>query len=606
MTKILTTAALPSGSAKLLLILFGLWLPATATSVSPPAASNSPYLDLHRSDPVKWRYWGEEVLAEAKKTNKPIFISVGYFTCYWCHVMQGDSFIDAEVAELLNKFFIPVIVDRELNPALDAQLLDFLERYQGSAGWPLNAVLTPEGYPVLGAVYLPRDRFHELLDKLATQWPTQQTTLTEAAKAAARAMAPKGSDSDLSDQQAASLFQLRLVAEAMALADEFNGGFGEQAKFPLSPLLQTLLYMATPEPDGELGRFLQLTLDNMAQGQLRDHLHGGFFRYTSYPDWHEPHFEKMLYDNAQLALIYFQAAEVFSNRNYAAIGSEALDFITGWLSTDEGGLLGALSAVDEHNIEGGYYLWTDAALEKALGKADYAYVREQWPLPGHSPFAHGHLFPPRSTRADPRLNQVPDRLLAARPRDRLPADRKRLAGWNGLALKAFAAGAEATGNRDYLKFAGEIRRYLLQALWDGKTLYRHRPEHGEPIPATLEDYAGVIDGLQAYNIALAQTLGKDHELIRTLTDQAWTLFHDPQGWRPSTGVLLPLPRHQAHMPARHLFSASATLIRSTRTLGLLIKDDSLVRRANKALHQQRGELLNDPFSYPDYGPLLAH
>lgn len=594
MRKIRIPAVSPYGSAaralSLLILLFG-------GALCQASDGHSPYLDMHRKDPVQWRHWGPEVLAEAERLNRPIFISVGYFSCYWCHVMQQESFLNADIAALLNRHFIPVIVDRELNPALDAQLLAFVERYRGAAGWPLNTVLTPRGYPLLGAVYLPRDNLHKLLTTLATQWPQQHREMRALARQAAQTSQPEAAPSQPDNGRAASLFCGRLLSSAMALADELNGGFGETAKFPLSPLLDALMHIAAIEPDSELADFLQLTLDHMAAGNLRDHLRGGFFRYTTDPGWQQPHFEKMLYDNAQLAQIYFRAAALFARPDYDRIGFEILDFLSGHMRSPKGAYYAALSAIDLEGRDGGYYLWQEQELRAALGDEDYEYAVNAWPLPMASDAGHGLLPPALPDDASPRLRKIRQRLLAARPAALLPVDRKIIAGWNGLALAALASGAARPGGDRYKSRAAGLRNFLLQQLYDNGKLYRVRPTEGKAVPGTLADYAWVAAGLLAYD----RLTGKPDKLaLHAMLDRAQGLFYDEHGWRASSAMLLPLPRAEFHLPSRHLPSASASLIRTGLALARQHKDRNSERHWRQLALQARQDLLADPLEYADY------
>ena len=282
-----------------------------------------PYLAMHAEDPVHWQQWNAQTLERARRENKPLFVSVGFFSCYWCHVMQRESFRDIEVARILNASFIPVIVDRELDPALDAQLLQFVERFRGSAGWPLNVFITPQGHPILGGVYFPRLEFLAVLTRLAERWKSESGQLSLLAEQAARELPPSPTAPALTRAAATAA----LINQALELADHLSGGFGEQSKFPMSAQLLALLATYEAQHDTRLGEHLQLTLERMAALGLRDHLSGGFFRYTTDPAWHTPHFEKMLYDNALLATVYLRAARIFKRPDFERVARETLDFM---------------------------------------------------------------------------------------------------------------------------------------------------------------------------------------------------------------------------------------------------------------------------------------
>ena len=375
----------------MLLIFHAATLPVWAERANQLANHPSPYLAMHGEDPVHWQDWGEAAQQAALQEDKLLFVSSGYFSCHWCHVMQRESFSDPAVAALLNKYFIAVKVDRELNPALDSKLIDFVERTQGYAGWPLNVFITPEGYPLVGVVYLPAADFKSLLQSLVTQWQQRKAELKQLATAATAELAtPQISDAKVLPPDQAESYVKNLFTHTFALADELQGGFGQQNKFPSVPQLQVLLAEYQRNQMQRLGGFLQLTLDHMASQGLNDQLGGGFFRYTVDPAWQTPHFEKMLYDNAQLVSLYLQAAAVFPQMNYQAVAYRTLDFMLRELATPEGALAASLSAVDEQGVEGGYYLWHEADLSRLMTQPEMQVVKLVWGIKGTPALEAGH------------------------------------------------------------------------------------------------------------------------------------------------------------------------------------------------------------------------
>ena len=345
--------------------------------------NSSPYLAMHGDDPVHWQEWNSDVVARAKAENKLLFVSIGYFACHWCHVMQKESYQAEDVAKILNDKFISVKVDRELNPALDARLIEFVNRTRGYSGWPLNVFITPEGYPLFGMVYLPHDDFKALIGKLTSYWNEDSAGLLADAKQAASELAPKLIDLDRTGLTAASeKVGEVLVEHTMQRADQFMGGFGEQSKFPVVPRVDALLEQYANNHDEKLGKFLRRTLDSMQKYGLNDSLGGGFFRYTVDPQWRVPHFEKMLYDNALLASLYFRAAEVFGSNKYRATALATTAFMRDTLGTKSGGLVASLSAVDDKNVEGGYYLWNREEVKGLLNKKEWAVAEPAWSLFG--------------------------------------------------------------------------------------------------------------------------------------------------------------------------------------------------------------------------------
>ncbi|MDH5258333.1 MAG: DUF255 domain-containing protein, partial [Gammaproteobacteria bacterium] len=327
--------------------------------------ASSPYVSMHAGDKVKWLEWEESVIEKSRRENKPIFLSIGYFSCYWCHVLQRESFRSEEFANHINANFIPVIVDRELHASLDSYLTRFAEETIGRSGWPLNVVITPDGFPLVATIYLPPVDFVAWVKNISILWDKDPNYMRSVAKDAADEMSMSAS-APAADNKLDTSFELQkklqatFLSELMSVADEFQGGFGDQAKFPLPAILKVALILSgkNNHNNESLKSFLRLTLDNIRFRGLYDHLDGGFFRYTSGPDWQEPHFEKMLYDNAQIASLYLHAGKVLKSELYLETGIELLDYLLTNFRSENGGFYSSFSAIDDKGIEGGYYLWT--------------------------------------------------------------------------------------------------------------------------------------------------------------------------------------------------------------------------------------------------------
>ncbi len=329
----------------------------------------SPYLAMHGNDPVAWQEWNKETVNRAKKEGKLIYVSSGYFSCHWCHVMQRETYQNKHIAKILNTYFIPVKVDREINSALDSRLIDFVERTQGQAGWPLNVFITPDGYPLVGMTYVPTKNFKEILNTLKVKWKEEKSLLENIAKQATNELSTAAVES--SDKIQAGLgkeYIQRFLSHANTMTDTMSGGFGQQNKFPLVPQLMVMLTTYENKPEKELKQFLLLTLNKMATQGLNDHLGGGFFRYAVDPLWQIPHFEKMLYDNALLASLYIDAARIFNNEKFALVAKDTLDFMLEVFRSQQGAYIASLSAIDNKGVEGGYYLWQYNELKAILNK----------------------------------------------------------------------------------------------------------------------------------------------------------------------------------------------------------------------------------------------
>ena len=563
----------------------------------------SPYLAMHGQDPVHWQEWGEAAQQAAMREDKLLFVSSGYFSCHWCHVMQRESFSNPEVAAILNKYFIPVKVDRELNPALDAKLIDFVEHTRGYAGWPLNVFITPDGYPLVGLVYMPQEDFKSMLLKLTTEWQRRKVELKQlAAKATDELATPQVSESTTLAPKLGEEYTKYLLRHTFDLADELQGGFGQQNKFPMVPQLHVLLAEYQRNKLERLGIFLQTTLDHMASQGLNDQLAGGFYRYTVDPAWQIPHFEKMLYDNAQLVSLYLQAAIVFNNQRYQTVAFQTLDFMLRELATPEGALAASLSAVDEQGIEGGYYLWQEAELAKLLNQDELAVVKKIWGIAGSPELEAGYHFRQVMTPAEaarqlnmslPMLKNyftsAQKKLRQVRTHRRLPKDDKKIAAWNGLALSALAQAVATPAGDKYRPAASRLRDYLVKELWDGQQLHRVMTLKGAIGRAGLEDYAYVSKGLLEWAEVSGQL--QDQALAQKMIQQAWQLFYGKQGWQRTETMWLRYGVGDTLLPDGVMPAPSAVLIDTS----LRLNDQSLAQQAMRALNVGDSEISLGPF-----------
>ena len=569
-------------AACLLLLLSGTAFAAPLKNVL--AGHASPYLAQHGADPVAWQEWNAETVARARREGKLLFVSVGYFACHWCHVMQRESYRDPAIARLLNTHFIPVKVDRELNGALDAALIDFVERLKGVSGWPLNAFVTPEGYPAYALMYAPPIEFRGLIERLQTTWQSRRTEFEAAAREAAGFDTPPPAAPALTADEARRAY----LQAALQEADTLQGGFGDVSKFPLPTHLRALLEIQARVPEPRLRDFLLLTLDQMAGQGLRDAVQGGFFRYTIDPDWQTPHFEKMLYDNAQLAVVYARAAEVLQRPAYRTIAHETLDWMLAALRLPDGSFATATSALDARGREGGDSLWTVAMLRRVLSTAEFEAARKAWKLDSVAPFEHGFL--PR-----PGLGLSPAlfaRLKAARPA-RPPRDDKRNAGLNGLALSALS---RAGG--DVPRFAAAARAlhdFLTTRMSDGDALLRTRAGPRVFKAAELDDYAYVATGLEDYGQRYQVPAARQQ--AQRLAAMAWTRFFGPAGWRQETRPLLASVRPQASMADGALPSPAWKLLQ------LAVKSEKMAAQAVNASRLAASAVRHAPFDHP--GAVLA-
>lgn len=578
----------------------------------------SPYLAMHGDDPVHWQSWSADAIARARETDKLLFVSIGYFACHWCHVMQRESYRDEAVAAFINEHFVPVKVDRELQPALDARLIEFVERTRGYSGWPLNVFLTPEGYPLVGLVYLPRDEFKSLLESLAERWARNADSLRATARAAAVTSQAPARAAPAKAPEAESVARLRatFVRQTLAMGDSLEGGFFEPNKFPMAPQLRALLHVPPADDASAYRAFLIRTLDQMREQGLRDHLRGGFYRYTVDPAWQIPHFEKMLYDNALLAQLYLEAGRRLHRKDYLATARETLDFmIREMRDAGTGAFISSLSAVDDNDVEGGFYVWDDATLERLLTAQQLQVARLAWAILDVPDLEHGHHLT-RGLTVDEiveRLERSPqwvkatldaaaERLRQAQTQRSLPRDTKVLGAWNALALVALVQAMDLHDTEAYRVAAARVASYLSQRLWNGERLLRARVGDRAVGEAALEDYAYVSAGLWAW----AQASGDEQarRAAHAIANSAWVRFYSAGAWSVEDRPLIPLLGREPALADGPLPSPSALLIETSLAMAEHFKDDSLKRQAWSALQAAMDAVSEEPFWLASYVRVL--
>ncbi len=547
--------------------------------------SPSPYLAIHWDDPIAWQEWSPATLELARKENKLLFVSIGYFSCHWCHVMQAESYRNAEIAAVINQGYIPVKVDRELEVALDAKMIAYARSTLGSAGWPLNVFITPEGYPLYATLYEKPDRFSDILTALSNEWKKDSAGLKAIAQ---KAGAVERTIKKIQPTAALAVnYRNRLVQETLAQADLLSGGIDTPRKFPLSPQLAALLEIEERHHDPKLAEWLRLTLDQMMHGGLRDHLAGGFFRYTIDPDWRTPHFEKMLYDNAQLAMIYLRAARIFKNPAYREIALETLDFMLSEMRVGAA-FVTSTSALDDEGREGGAYLWTETQLKSILDQDEYALLARIWGMEVAAEFDLGYLPMNRKQPAideQKRMKAIYVRLLQLRKTRIVPKDVKLLAGLNGLALSALTEAVDIAPR--FRLAADDLRAFMLENLWQNGVLYKGMSRQQLLGQGDLESYAYTAAGLMKYS----QLSGKagDAKTARKIAQLAWLKFHTPHGFLLEQKSELAKPYYLRVVEDGPLPSPSSMLI------------DTSLRSGDKALQDKARAALADGEALQSHG-----
>ncbi len=479
------------------------------------AGESSPYLLQHQDNPVDWYPWGPEALERAREEDKPIFLSIGYAACHWCHVMAHESFEDPQTAALMNDMFINIKVDREERPDLDGIYMDAVVRMTGQGGWPMSVFLTPEGEPFFGGTYFPpvpryqMPSFQDILRSVDRAWRQDRQRVTQAGAT----MAAQIRSGDALWAAGQALDPNTLHQAMMLLAQNYDwqhGGWGKAPKFPQPMTLEFLLRQAISSDKFAL-EITEHALLSMARGGMYDVVGGGFARYSVDNHWLVPHFEKMLYDNAQLAQVYLHAYLVTRNPFYRWVAEGTIDFVLRELTHSEGGFFSSLDA-DSEGVEGKFYVWTLEEIRTAIEDPELADlviaaygVSQGGNFEGHNvlqrvvdddALAQAHDLSPNQ------VVQVLDRahaqLLEYRSqRVRPGTDDKVLAAWNGLMLVAVAEAARYLDRQDYLEVAIRNAEFLLQALQPEGRLLRAWREGQARHNGYLEDYASLILGLLA-------------------------------------------------------------------------------------------------------------
>jgi uncharacterized protein len=474
------------------------------------AGEKSPYLLQHAHNPVDWYPWGEEAFARAREEDRPIFLSIGYATCHWCHVMERESFENEEIAALMNELFVNVKVDREEHPDVDQIYMAAVQRISGQGGWPMSVFLTPDLKPFYAGTYYPpegrygRPGFPDLLRRIDEFFRGQRAEIESQAQQLtemlAEASGQRAERAAIEDRTAVD----KAVAQLRQSFDSSWGGFGSAPKFPRSMTLMLLLRDAVSagDPEGHKVAMVERTLEMMWRGGIYDHVGGGFARYSVDDEWLVPHFEKMLYDNALLVIAYLEAAQVTANPDHARVVRETLDWVAEEMTHIEGGFFSALDA-DSEGEEGKFYVWTPDELAEALGEDDAEFMGAVFDVKPGGNFEGSNVLALRRSLDDSaaalglsreelesRLDGLRARLYSRRAR-RIPPllDDKVLCSWNGLMIAALArAGAQLEEER-FLDAARRAARFVSENLVVDGGLMRRWREGEAALKGTLEDYA---------------------------------------------------------------------------------------------------------------------
>ena len=460
------------------------------------AKATSPYLLQHQDNPVDWHEWGDEAFAESVERDVPILLSVGYAACHWCHVMAHESFEDRETANEMNRLFVNVKVDREERPDVDSVYMESVQAMSGQGGWPMTVWLDPQGRPFFAGTYFPKEPHHgmssfrEVIKAVSDAWHTRRDDVAQQAEQLVSAISqkvPKGPIADLETLQNA----YRSIAQQF---DPINGGFGGAPKFPQQPVLEFLLRVHRETWADQARHMVEHTLARMAAGGIHDQIGGGFARYAVDDTWLVPHFEKMLYDNAQLARLYLWAGIEFDRPDFITTARSTLDYLIRDLRHPDGGFYSSEDA-DSEGIEGKFYVWTIEEVRALLGERAQQFI-DFYGISDAGNFEGTNILNIVGEGPPSDLDQTKEILLNTRSnRIRPGLDDKVVASWNGLAIRALAEAGAALNDERYLDTARRAASFIAEQLTIDDRLMRSWRDGRTSVPGFLDDHAAMAVGL---------------------------------------------------------------------------------------------------------------
>ncbi|MGH8946799.1 MAG: thioredoxin domain-containing protein [Acidimicrobiia bacterium] len=491
------------------------------------AEATSPYLLQHQDNPVDWYEWGEDAFAEARRRDVPLLLSIGYAACHWCHVMAHESFEDQETAKAMNEMFVNIKVDREERPDIDSIYMEAVQTMSGHGGWPMTVWLDHDGRPFFAGTYFP-DRphqgmpsFRQVMASVSEAWKERRPEVLDQAERLLQAISRTLPAGEFPGEEGLT----QAYRQMEAVFDSVNGGFGGAPKFPQQPVLEFLLRVSDEPWAEEADGLVAKTLDEMAAGGIHDQIGGGFARYSVDDHWLVPHFEKMLYDNAQLARLYLWAAAETGQEHFYEVARRTLGYILRDLRHPEGGFFSSEDA-DSEGVEGKFYVWTPEEMAEVLGdQADE--VMAYYGVTEEGNFEGANILHVVGDEAPPHLDRARTELLEARSeRVRPGLDDKIVASWNGLAVRALSEAGAVLSDDEYLDRARRAAGFVLEHLVEDGRLMRSWREGRTSVPAFLDDYASMAVGLFALHAATAETRWYQ-EAMRLV--EALSRFENPDG-----------------------------------------------------------------------------
>ncbi len=571
---------------------------------------SSPYLRQHAHNPVNWYPWGEEAFAAAKAENKPVFLSIGYATCHWCHVMEEESFDNPEIATLLNQHFISIKVDREQLPAVDSYYMTAVLLQQGSGGWPMSSFLTPEAKPFFGGTYFPPADFSRLLQRIQTLWAgKEQTELLKQADLIS-AKVKQQLETTGAVQAIGKLELDKALQQLLQRHDNMQGGFGTAPKFPQESWNLFLLDQALRRQDNQLLQVVETNAQTMAQGGIYDQIAGGFHRYSTDADWLVPHFEKMLYNQAQLAPLYSRLYQITGKPFYARIAKQTLDYVLREMRSPEGDFYSATDAdsLDSEGelVEGAYFIWDKVEVEQLLSPELSAQALAIYDIQTRDNFEGKRILylpeipKPQQWAAWDEINQALYQQRQQRPAPFL--DNKIITAWNGLMISALVQGSQDLHEPRYLAAAQQAAQNLLkQHLQPDGRLWRTRLEGKTSVKGALSDYAYLLQALIDLHDAdnAPVWLEKAQSLVAYLEAHFWDTEQGGYYMTEAGGQLLQRPK-TAEDGA--IIAANAVLVHSLAALSLRSGNPDFHHRAETLVEAFSSQIQAQPLAY---GYMLA-
>jgi uncharacterized protein YyaL (SSP411 family) len=573
---------------------------------------DSPYLLQHAHNPVDWHPWGEEAFERAKTEGKPVFLSIGYSTCHWCHVMERESFENEAIAKLLNEHFISIKVDRESHPDVDEVYMNAVLLMNGHGGWPMSSFLTPDGRPFYSGTYFPPANFTSVLEQIISLWSERrQDVLTQAERVA------EAVESSNRHQQSAQTLEPQIAGKAVRIMlrnfDELQGGFSLAPKFPHEPWLYLLLSQAERHHDQEVLKALEVTLDAMARGGIHDQIGGGFHRYSTDNDWLVPHFEKMLYNQAHLARVYLLAWRLTGRDDFLRVARRTLDYVQREMTAPGGGFYSATDA-DSEGEEGAFFIWTPQQIAAALSPEEtelalklYA-ITEQGNFEGrnipHLPTGLDDFAKDEQTdhaRLIEQIDRINRKLHAVRERREHPLrDDKIITAWNGMMISAFAQAADLLDHAGYRRSAERAAEFLWAHNRESTgRLWRLHLDGQSSVAATQEDYAYLAEGLLHLYDLSGETRWLNRAKELTLAMLARFLDEAQGGFFLSEAdadiTAMSRPRDSATDNA--IPSGSSVALRVLQRLWLRTGKPEYRNRANELIAALAGRIASEPYNH---------